>query len=238
MKKIAAVILLFITALTFQSQKVYAVDAAITGPSVIYKAANSLLSLSDIISLYRSDTGAVALSSDGYTGNGSTIGTYEIVLSVSNGMSVTEKPIEIIVVATFGTIKIRAITDNGHIHTSTEETLSHYEIIKALSLIDVAPFNDQTSSAYLLNDQYSANAKTPGTYQFSYRIIDIAGYDNTYHINIFVSNNQQLLPPAINMGNKGNFDWTLLLWLGAGFVAFNLFKKGKKKASSMSKPYY
>lgn len=243
MKKIAAIIILMLISILTISSPIYAInDAAITGPSVIYKAANSLLSLSDVFSMYKSNLGAVALGSDGYTGNGSTPGIYEISLNVSNGQAVASRVIEIHVVESLGSIKIRAVSDAGNIHLGVakepEDILTHQEIITSLSVLELAPYNAETSSAYLIQDTYTASASTPGTYQFSYRVIDTSGLDNIYDITIYVSDSANLLPPAIDMDGDSGFDiWTLIFWGVLGFIGFSLFKKFGTKHAGLIKPY-
>ena len=52
----------------------------ITGPDLIQKEKYQVLTLSDILALYSSNVGGVSILSDDFTGNGATIGTYQIEL--------------------------------------------------------------------------------------------------------------------------------------------------------------
>src|SRR5690606_23522193 len=157
MKKLIYVIWMFLL-LTLVTAPVYGASSMIVGPDTIYKQKDSLVTISDIVSLYSSYGNVITLKEDGYTGNGATLGSYCVVIAANDGLNETgSKEVQVKVVETFGTLKINLITSSRAIYVKKDFQLSYKEIIEALSSIELAFYNPQTSSAYLIKDDYSSN---------------------------------------------------------------------------------
>lgn len=237
MKKLILIITVFLL-LTFIATPTYAASSQIVGPEVVYKQKDSLVTITDIVNLYSSYGNHVSLKYDGYTGYGATIGSYEVTLSVSDGLNeIGQRAVQIYVVDSFGTNKIRFITDTKSIYTMKDQTLYPREIVIALATVNLIQYSSQTSTAYLIKDDYSSNASTPGYYQFNFRVIDVSGFDKTFQSFIYVSADNLLpIDGQIDMGTSGGSfisgtfefvtnNWLLIL-IGIGILLY--FTKSKK----------
>lgn len=216
----------------------------IMGPDVIYKSRSSMVTISDVVSLYSSYGNVITTSVDGYTGNGATLGTYEVILKSNDGINdIATKTVQIHVVESFGTAKIKLLTDNGNIYTHSNQVLTHQEIIHALALLDLIYYHPDTTTPYLIKDDYTQNASNPGYYQFQFRLIDLSGFDNNYQIIIYVSDTNSLLPEKIDMGGGGS-NWIsgfFSQWVIPGLVIYGIYwlvrKLFKNGSGRTIKPY-
>lgn len=239
MKKLISLMVLFLF-LLLRATPAYAVEL-IMGPDLIYKPTTSMVTVNDILDLYTSYGKVITVDLDGYTGNGATPGTYEISLVANDGINdVATKNIQVTVVESNVSPKIKVVTDTGNIYVSNAVPITHQEIINSLASIGLIHYDKTTTSAYLLKDDYTQNSEMPGYYQFQFRLIDLSGLDNTYQILIYVSDSNQLIHQPINMGSNSNFidDFGGWIILGiVGVVLYNFFKNKKGSGTRTIKPY-
>lgn len=237
MKKLISLMLLFLFLLL--KPEVHAVDM-IMGPNTIYKPVTSMVTLQDITELYTSYGKVITVEADNFTGNGATPGTYEISLVANDGINnVASKNIQVIVVDVTITPKVKIITDSGNLYVTNTVALTHQEIINTLAAVDLIYYDKSTTTPYLLKDDYSINAQTPGYYQFQFRLIDLSGLDNTYQILIYVGESNQLIHQPIDMGSNTNFFSDLLNWvipIGIIYFVFWYFQNRKSRGKTI-KPY-
>ena len=230
---------LFLTLLLGTGQT-SAVGNQIMGPTTVYKPITSLVTVNDILNLYSSYGNVIRASEDNYTGFGATVGTYRIVLTANDGLNdVASKNIDVVVVDSTVSSKIKVVTDNGNIYVNANDPITHSQIILSLAALDLIYYNPQTSSPYLLKDDYTQNSATPGYYQFQFRLVDLSGLDNTYQILIFVSDTQTLMPTPIDMGGGGSMSfWDIAFLAIIGFVVYVVASKVFPKGSTKKiKPY-
>ncbi len=208
----------------------------INGPDLIQKEQYQVLTLSDILALYSSDLGGVSIQSDGFTGNGATLGTYEIELIASDGTQQALKTIEVQVLSSIG-YKVRAVTDKVNIHISKTYELHPIDIVQVHSKTGLFTLNS-TSQYQILANEYSANHDSPGNYLFEYMIMDASGLNKHISCHITVYESERLESPIIVIPAKpGVFDHIAKLLntaitLGVVgilvFLGFKLFRKGRK----------
>ena len=193
MKKITVLVLLVLTALA-GSFTTYASSTVIVGPDVIHKQYNHILTITDILSLYRSDLGGVSLSEDGYTGYGNILGVHTLQLYASNGTVADAHEVNIYVVSELG--NVQAVTDYKDIHLRIDQILSPSEIVYVLENTGYLQITASTQMM-ILSDTYTENSDTPGEYLFEFRMINSAGLDMTYLSKIYVSQDDNLFVPGI-----------------------------------------
>ncbi len=209
----------------------------ISGPDLIQKQRNQVLTISDILALYTSNVGGVSIQEDNFTGNGARLGIYEIELIASNGQEQVLKTIEIEVIQFIG-YSVRAVTDKKNIHISKDNKLIPVEIIQIHSRTGL--FNVNSSTQFeILTDEYSTQFDTPGTYLFEYRIMDATGLDKSVSAQIAVHESDRLQGPVFTVPQSpGVFDQllkvlntiiTVVIVAVIGFFGFKLYKIGRKK---------
>lgn len=209
----------------------------INGPNLIQKEQFQVLTLSDILALYSSNIGGVSIQDDGYTGNGASIGIYEIELIASDGTNQVIKTIEIEVLSVIG-YKVRAVTDQVNIHISKANKLSPIDIVNVHNKTRVLTLNS-TSQIEVLSDDYTDNNNTAGTYLFEYRIMDASGLDKTVSSYITVYDSERLENPITVIPPREPSQWfkklmntiTSIFILAAaivlGLFGYRLFRRKK-----------
>lgn len=188
MKKIAVLVLLALSILT-TSMTTYAISTEIVGPDVITKQANSILTITDILSLYRSEIGSIILSEDNYTGYGNILGLHTISLYASNGEIAATKHIEIYVVSELG--NVQCVTDYKDIHLKTTQILTPAAIVYVLQNTGYIEITSSTQMM-ILSNTYTENSDVAGQYLFEFRLVNSAGLDQTYSSQIFISDSNNL----------------------------------------------
>lgn len=240
MKKITVLILIFLSVLCLGGLSTRA-STVIEGPTIIHKGRNTVLPISDILDMYTSELGPVSVSIDEYTGNGNLIGEYSIEVYATDGATIHSKMVTIVVVNSLPS-KIKAIGNHSDIYTNTSKALTLKEdILPALQITEFVLVT-QTTVGYILNNQYTANYETPGTYFYQFRLLDASGYDMTFDINIIVKDSGSIPDPDIvytppRHWTQGfiNGIVTIFYWLIFLVPVFFIFKaifKAKKAVSS------
>lgn len=212
-------------------------SSEIVGPELIQKEKFQVLTLSDILALYSSEVGFVLIEEDNYTGNGATVGFYEIKLKASNQEQEVKRTINVQVVEVLSS-KIRAVTDFVNIHISKTNKLSVTEIAKIHSNTGLFNIN-QTSQYQILTDNYTANATVAGKYLFEYRVMDATGFDRVISSYITVYDTERIENPIIIQPERPNIWANLLKLLNAalvvvvvlsvGYLMLKVVKKGRKE---------
>ena len=193
--KLLIIISILFIALFAATINLVAVTPDITGPDTVQKEKNQVLTLADILALYNSDLGGVSILSDDFTGNGATVGTYQIELVASDGTNQAVKTIEIEVLDKIGH-SVRAVTDFINIHIAKNHELTALNIINVHERTGVVTTN-ATSQFEILTDNYSENKAVAGTYLFEYRLMDATGLDKTVSCNITVHASERLENPIV-----------------------------------------
>jgi hypothetical protein len=189
MKKLLIFILISLTSLSFSFES-QATTHGITGPDVVYKQANKVLTTTSILGMYESSNGAITIKTDGYTGNGDKPGIYQIVLEDSGGT----KSIDISVRSKLGNVIAVTRTNDAYtIHMHKNNTLTEFEIIKVLENVQLITYTS-TTEIYILTNTYSDNADAPGNYTFEFYIANASGFEETIEIYLKVMNTEKLLP--------------------------------------------
>lgn len=191
MKKIACILSLILSVFIVASSEVEATTGYINGPSYIQKEQYSILSLSDILSFYTYSDLGIGIVEDNYSGNGATLGVYNLTLNSGE----TLKTIEIEVLKSIG-YGVRAVTDNKNIHINKSIKLNPIDIANIHNKTGVVNLN-YTSQMSVLTDNYSAGYDTPGVYTFEYRLLDAAGVDITVGSTITVYESDRLENPIL-----------------------------------------
>lgn len=234
MKKIACVLNLIMLSLLIGVSSIDASETGyINGPDTIQKEQYSVLTLSDILNLYTSNVGGVSIQRDGYTGNGSILGTYEIDLYSNSGSNIVEKTIKVEVIKSIG-YSVRAVTNRRDIHINKSVKLLPFEIAYVHSKVGLIDLNS-TSQMSILSDTYTENSSSPGTYLFEYRIMDATGLDMVVSSTITVYESDRIESPIILVPKEPTFldnlmkvlNWVLMV-LGLVVIGFIVFKTWKK----------
>lgn len=235
MKKIAVLVLLIMSIFASFSTT-YAASTEIVGPDVITKQASSILTITDILSLYRSDVGSIILSEDLYTGYGNVLGMHSISLYASNGEIAATKEILINVITTLG--NVQCVTDYKDIHVRTDQILTPSDIVYVLQNSGYIEITASTQMMLLANT-YTENAEIEGQYLFEFRLVNSAGIDAVYSSVISVSDNNNLfIPDLVIVPEPSQFDqvidfivsiFYLAIFVLVGFIIFKTVKKNRKK---------
>lgn len=233
MKKILVLVLLFLS--TTSLQVTYASSTGIIGPSVIHKQHNKILTTSDILSMYTSELGGVTIAEDYYTGYGNVLGSYAIGLYASDGTTVHTKQIEIRVISTLG--NVTAVADYNKIHLTTKQLLSATEIVYVLEKTEYLEIT-ATTQMVILNNTYTANRETPGSYLFEFRLVNSAGLDQIYLAHLIVSDERdQFVPdiifeappgPLANIGKELLNLLYFIILVVAAIIVVRILKKRKR----------
>lgn len=238
MKKITVLILMIISILSLGRLPTRA-STVIIGPSVIHKAKNTVLPITDILDMYTSSLGDVSISIDGYTGNGNLVGEYLIEVYATDGTNIHSKEVTIVVLSSLPS-KVRAIGNYSDIYTNTSKALTlKDDIIPALEATGFIT-TSQTTVGYILINEYSSSYETPGDYLMQFRLLDASGYDETFEIVIHVKDSGTIpepdivyTPPKSIIDKAMNIAIAFLSWgavIVIGFVCYKIFFSRKVKA--------
>lgn len=241
MKKIVLLVTLMLSAL-LMSQTTLASTSDIVGPSIIHKQANHILTISNILRLYSSPYGNVAVQSDEFTGQGNVLGEHQIVLKVTDGDETYLKDISVFVIAELGNVK--AVTDRKDLHVRTTQQLTPHEIVEVLQKTGYVEIT-ATTQMMIINDTYTENNDVEGQYIFEFRLINSAGVDEVYTSLINVSDTDGFFVPDIVFEKpiSGTWAWiqnawtnwvwpilyNLIMFLVLGIAAIFLIRYYKKK---------
>lgn len=239
MKRIIAILILALSMIMISilDQTVYAAEAEIIGPDIIYKQSDMILTMSQIKALYSSSYGAIVISEDGYTGNGDVPGIYDYTVGVEGQEFI--KVAQVSVRLTIG--NVIAVTEQDqvysiHIYKST--LLSPQDIIDVLVRIQLIVVNS-TTHVTILTNTYTENASAPGTYNFEFRLATTSGLESTHEVFLRVTNSEELTPEEILIPEQ-TADLTevlevvllgILAVIIIGLVAYRMKhkKRGKRK---------
>jgi hypothetical protein len=189
-------ILLILISMTFLSitKTTYAVGE-IEGPDVIYKASNSVLTMTTIKDLYSSIHGDIEVLTDGYTGFGDVPGIYQITFGVVS--TAYQKVVDVSVRSTIGNvIAVTSIGETYTIHMHKNLTLTANEIVDVLVNVQMIEYTSTTEITILTNT-YADNPDAPGLYTFEFHIADTSGNESTHLTYIKVNNTDKLLPDIV-----------------------------------------
>jgi len=235
MKKLTVLVLLLFSMIA-GSLQVNASSTGITGPDVIHKQYNHILTVGDILSLYSSELGYVQVIEDNYTGYGNVIGTHGVTLFATNGTLEASKQVQIIVIGELG--NVTAVTNYKDIHLKTTQILTASDIVYVLEKTGYIQITS-TTQMMILSNTYSENSGTAGQYLFEFRLVNSAGIDQVYSSIINVSSNENLFVPDIvfeappSIWSKVATAVTSLLYLALfGLLAYGVYKvvtKPRKK---------
>jgi hypothetical protein len=179
----------------------------IVGPDVIYKPTDKVLTLSGIKALYSTqEEGDIEVIEDNYTGFGDKPGIYTIVL----GVGAFEKEIQVSVRNIGNVVAVTRVVDDYTIHMFKNQSLTVNGIIDVLQNIQLITVTSTTEITILTNT-YTDNMDAPGTYVFEFHLANTAGFEQTYEVNIKVSNSEKLLPDIVVNDRSTEF-WNNL-WL-------------------------
>lgn len=183
MRKSISLIVLIICTILFVTKPGYAVGDTIHGPDIVHKQTSSIVTINDIILLYESDGRFVSVAEDGYSGNGARVGTYQVVLAATDGISTINRTIQVKVQNDIGNI---TLVGDGNIYLRTDQILDFTQIRKVLS--NVGYINVSVGSGYsMILDTYTGNESTTGIYDYQFKLISTSGYIQDVAIKIYVS---------------------------------------------------
>lgn len=232
MKKIIlGIFLLFLT--TFAPVGASGDQGTIVGPDLIQKEQMQILTISEILQLYSSES-TVFIVEDQYTGNGANIGIHNIKLSSIIDNENYYKDIQIEVLKSIGPIK--AVGNKRDIHVSKNIKLTSDQIARIHENTGLINLNS-TSQIMILQDTYTSNSSTPGIYSFEYRLLDATGLDRVISNQIFVYEAQNItgdLKPITQPSNNNPLENQfksiltmsfLALVLMLSFIVYRRFKK-------------
>jgi len=187
MKKLIIMLIGF-SALIAPMTITYAVGEDISGPEIILKQADKILTTTNILDLYSSELGDIEVVSDAYTGYGNVPGNYVVTLGVSEA-EVT-KEISVNVRQTIGPVIAVTVTDGSYeiiLHKNT--TLTANQIIDVLINVQYIVVTSSTEIT---------DASAPGNYTFEFYLATVAGVEETYLVTLQV-NDSETLTPDINL---------------------------------------
>jgi hypothetical protein len=180
--------------LLLTAKTTYAIDDdIIEGPDIIYKQDDRVLVMSDIIDLFSYQDNELIILNDAYTGYGDIPGIYQVTVAAADDETIF-KTFSISVRNYIGDITAVILEDETYtIYVSKDKELEKTDIIDVMVNINVITVTSQTQVNYL-SDNYSDNSNAPGLYTFEFRIATTSGIEETYLMNILVSNSDTLIP--------------------------------------------
>lgn len=221
------------------SRPVFASGTVINGPDVVFKQASSIVTINDIILLYQSDGRFISATEDGYTGNGASVGTYDVTIVASDGITEITKNIQVKVLLDIGNVTL--VANNGDIYLRQDQVLNFTDIRNILRNIGRVAIPVGTGYQILVDD-YTGNETEVGVYDYSFRLISSSGFIQNVSIKIYVSddftqfNTGDIIPGDPNpfddfFSNAWNFIvelfWIIVMCVAAYFVLKFIFRKKK-----------
>jgi hypothetical protein len=194
MKKLIIMLIGF-SALIAPMSMTYAVGEEITGPDVVFKQADKILTITNILDLYSSELGEIEVTSDAYTGYGDVPGNYAVTLAVSE--TEVTKDISVNVRQTIGPVIAVTVTAGSYeiiLHKNT--TLTANQIIDVLINVQYIVVTSSTQITVLTNT-YTANASAPGNYTFEFYLATTSGVEETYLVTLQVNDTETLNPDIV-----------------------------------------
>jgi hypothetical protein len=194
MKKLIIMLIGF-SALIAPMSLTYAVGEDITGPDVVFKQADKILTTTNILDLYSSELGDIEVVSDAYTGYGNVPGNYVVTLGVSE--TEVTKDISVNVRQTIGPVIAVTVTAGSYeiiLHKNT--TLTANQIIDVLINVQYIVVTSSTQITVLTNT-YTANASAPGNYTFEFYLATTSGVEETYLVTLQVNDTETLNPDIV-----------------------------------------
>jgi hypothetical protein len=224
MKKILITFIMLIALISVSASPVYALGE-ITGPDIIYKENNEIVSITDIKALYSSSGGAIIVEEDGFTGKGHIPGEKTVLLKATDGFA--EKTKEITIIVTYNKIPddgtdnlfkmVGKTSDSFVFVTNVSKTVTIEKMrdtLISLGLLSVV----EPSSKNIILDEYTENKTETGSYTLNFRIMDATGQIKTFYTTVIVlgSNGEwEDLTPSTPSWNF-NFDF---ITIGLGIIA-------------------
>lgn len=235
MKKLIGSILILLSTILFIPTPVYAINS-ITGPDVVFKQTNAIVTIHDILLLYESNLGNISASSDGYSGYGHLVGHYEVELVATDGLVSVNKSIVIKVVENLGDVTL--VGDGHDLYVRPDQVLTFGQIRNILK--NTGYIQIPAGTAYqMITNQYSGNETTIGVYDYGFRLISPSGMIQTIELNIYVSDDftsfdpGEIIPgdpsPVDSVWNSVVSIFWLIVFIGGIGVVVWLFLKLKKK---------
>ncbi len=167
----------------------------IIGPTVIHKASDQILTVDTIMGLYQSDTQLQTVT-DEYTGFGNISGIYEIVLS--NGDALKTVTVHVIDGWSYGSLSldnptdIICVTDFKNVHVKSTRILTPTEIVQYILTSTGYVTIDAQTGMSVITDTYTNHTETPGMYQLEFRLVSTSGFDQSYTLNVYVTEGMDL----------------------------------------------
>lgn len=236
MKKLFLILIFISSFLIFGVAGISASNTSgIKGPDLIQKEQYQILTLSDILSFYSSDQGAIAITEDNYSGNGAVLGQHIIELGVTG--TEIRKEITVEVITQIG-YNVRAVTNQKDIHIAKNDILKPADMVQIHHRTGLFVLN-HTSQMSILSDAYTSKSNVPGVYLFEYRIMDASGLDKVISFTITVHDSERLETPIILIPKQPGFGdqltnllekiGTVLFLAVVVFVVIAVYKKSNRR---------
>lgn len=217
MKKIFAVLFLVLTMIIATIKPVHAVDSVIHGPDVVFKEVSAIVTIYDILLLYESDGRVLSISNDGYTGNGAVVGSYNVTIAASDGLTEILRTIQVKVLLSIGDV---TLVDNlGNIYVRPDQTLDFTKIRNVLRNVNLISISVGTGYQILI-DEYTGHETEEGNYNYGFRLISSSGAIQNVSIKIFVTEDftsfepGDIIPPDPNpLLAFGSMVWNAILFI-------------------------
>lgn len=163
-----------------------------SGTTTITKPSNSILAVSEIQAqltahdaIEGNKTGQITILSDGYTGKGNVVGSYEIIFQVQDSKG--NKSTHMVTVNVVDNIApVIYIKDGVSIILKANEVLTRDQIISILQVTGQVQNVTQATQFSFLVDEYQGNESTPGVYMLSVRATSVNGNQSVHNMMINV----------------------------------------------------
>lgn len=236
MKKIIILITILLMAILTTLQPAYANPPTISGPDVVFKQASSIITINDIILLYEMPNHYIMVGNDEYTGNGATVGTYNVSIIATDGINDIIKPIKVKVLSNLGDV---TLVGDGNIYVRPDQVLNFDKIRRTLT--NVNHIHISVGTGYqIITDTYTGNESTPGVYNYAFKLVSASGNIQNVQIKIYVSDDftqfvhDEIIPadpsPIDNMlGGAWSFILDGIFIVGIVIVVYFVWKLFIKK---------
>jgi len=235
MRKTIILLVLLVCTILAVTKPGHAVDDEIHGPAIVHKQTSSIVTINDILLLYHSDNRFVIVAEDGYTGNGATVGTYQVILAATDGISTINRTIQVKVQNDIGNI---TLVGDGNIYLRTDQVLDFTQIRTILR--NVGYIHTPVGTGYsMILDNYTGHETETGVYDYQFKLISSSGYIQDVAIKIYVSddftsfNSEDIIPgepsPISRFFNSllDILTFVFILIVAAIIIKFIFFRKRK-----------
>lgn len=221
MKKIILIILSLTLGITFSLD---AKAASSTVPDVVYKQANKILLVNDILTWYGLEN--LHVQKDEYTGFGNVPGIYDIDI-INDGVIET---IQVNVRQTLSDVvnAVAKVNDRYHLLITKDKQLTKDEIRKALVNINVINASWAMNINHLEYQAYVDNWSAPGRYDLTINTASTSGLSDAHEISIIVSNSENQAYD-FDAPKSGGIKMTTVLIAAAVIVVIGTLLVGGKK---------